>query len=136
MSTSNPAPRRAMINTRVELELITEKGAREPLVIQLADDSAANIDEGWIGLETPLGRAIRGQPEGAQIAYRMGDIRSLRIVRVSDVDAPPPADAVERRQAILDEARRKAERTEQEMFSSSYTGKWGGYSAEDLSDAE
>ena len=36
-------------------------------------------------------------------------------------------DAAERRQAAYDEALRKAERTNAEMFASSYGSKWGGY---------
>lgn len=125
-------PRKAMIHTRVDLEMITTSGEKEQMTVQLAEGRSANLDEGWIDIDAPLGRAIRGQPEGAQISYKMGDIQAVRIVRVSPVEELPSDDAEMRRQAILDAARRKSERATQEIFSSSYGSKWGGYSAEDL----
>ena len=125
-------PRKAMIHTQIELELITVAGAKERMTVQLADSRNANLDEGWIDIDAPLGRAIRGQPEGARIPYAMGDIRSVRIVSVAPVDELPSADAEARRQEILERARRKSERATQEIFSSSYGSKWGGYAAEDL----
>ncbi len=48
------------------------------------------------------------------------------------LDELPTEDAAARRQEILDRARRKSERATQEIFSSSYGSKWGGYAAEDL----
>jgi hypothetical protein len=129
-------PRKAMIHTRIELELVTERGERERMTVQLADSRNANLDEGWIDIEAPLGRAIRGQPEGARIPYVMGDIRSVRIVSIAPVEALPSEDAAERRQEILERARRKSERATQEIFSSSYGSKWGGYAAEDLASDE
>ncbi len=39
-----------------------------------------------------------------------------------------------RRQAILDEAVRKAERTDAEMFAASYNGKWGDYNTDEVDD--
>lgn len=125
---------RVMIHSRVELELITESGEREPLVVQLADGKAANLAEGWMDLDAPLGRAIRGQVVGARVPYKMGDIVAVRIVQVTPV-APPTDDAEARRQQILDAARRKSEQTTQEIFSSSYGSKWGAYHAEELSDS-
>ena len=44
-------------------------------------------------------------------------------------------DAAARRQAKLDEAVRKAEQTNAEMFASSYGSKWGGYEMPDDTDA-
>ena len=129
-------PRKAMIHTRIELELVTERDERERMTVQLADSRNANLDEGWIDIEAPLGRAIRGQPEGARIPYVMGDIRSVRIVSVAPVDELPSSDAEARRQEILERARRKSERATQEIFSSSYGSKWGGYAAEDLASDE
>lgn len=123
---------KAMIHTRIELELITDAGERERMVVQLADSRNANLDEGWIDIDAPLGRAIRGQPEGASIPYTMGDIHTVRIVSVRPVDELPSEDAEARRQEILARARRKSERATQEIFSSSYGSKWGGYAAEDL----
>ncbi len=127
-------PKRVMIHTKVELELFTESGEREPLVVQLAEGRSANLAEGWMDIDAPLGRAIRGQVVGARVPYRMGDIVAVRIVQVSPVDVPTD-DAEARRQQILEEARRKSEQTTQEIFSSTYGSKWGAYHAEELADS-
>jgi hypothetical protein len=57
----------------------------------------------------------------------MGDIQRVRIVSVQPARGRPPDDATERRQAILQKALSAAERTNAEMFASSYSGKWGDY---------
>ena len=36
--------------------------------------------------------------------------------------------------ALLEEARRKAERTNVDMFASSFSGKWGDYSTDEVKD--
>lgn len=115
------------IGTHVELELIDEQGEVEPLAFDLVHEAAADLDQGRLGANTPLAKAIRGKRAGAVVAYQMGDVRSVRIVRVSPAQTPAPQDAAARREAVLDEARRKAERTNAEMFAASFSGKWGDY---------
>ena len=115
------------IGCHVELELIDVHGSVEAMHFDLVRDDAADLDRGFLGEATPLGKAIRGKRAGATVAYQMGDIRQVKIVRVEAATQTPQDDARARRQAILDEARRKAERTSAEMFAASYDGKWGDY---------
>ncbi len=81
-----------------------------------------------------MGKAIRGKYTGDVVKYVQGDIRQLRILSVTPPQSKAPDDATARRQAILDEALRKAERTNTEMFASSYDGKWGDYNTEGMAE--
>ena len=119
------------VNTHVTVELVAAGGSTETLEFDLVRAQAADIDAGLLSDTSPLARAILGKRVGATVPYAMGDITAVRIVRVTPLNAPPPEDAAARRQAALDEAVRKAEQTNAEMFASSYGSKWGGYEMPD-----
>lgn len=119
------------VNTHVTVALIAADGHEEPMEFDLVRAQAADIDGGFLSDTSPLARAILGKQTGATVAYAMGDMTAVRIVRVEPLSAPPPEDAAARRQAKLDEAVRKAEQTSAEMFASSYGSKWGGYDMPD-----
>jgi hypothetical protein len=123
-------------DTHVEIELIDELDNRELMEFDLVADSAADFDNGRISVSAPLGKAIRGKFEGAVVDYVKGDIRKVRIVKVKPLERKVGDDAAARRQAVLDEALRKAERTNVEMFAASYDGKWGDYNTEGMGDGE
>jgi hypothetical protein len=119
------------LGTHVEIELIDSQGNREPMAFDLVAENAADIDQRRLGANTPLAKAIRGKTVGNVIPYRMGDIVSIRIVTVQPSNVDISEDAAERRRAILAEARRKAEKTNADMFASSFSGKWGDYNTVD-----
>ncbi len=77
-------------------------------------------------------RALRGKFAGALVDYRMGDICRVAVVEVGPAQTQAPPDAAACRQAMLDEALRKAERTSADMFASSFSGKWGDYNTDDM----
>src|SRR5688572_15372691 len=114
-------------DSHVVVELIDDQGNSERIEFDLVADNAADFTLGRLGVNTPLGKAIRGKFAGSTVNYTVGDIRQVRIIHVTPLQAPATDDATARRQAILDEARRKAERTNSDMFASSYSGKWGDY---------
>ncbi len=120
----------------VEVELIDEENNRERLEFDLVSEAAADFASGRLGVNSPLGKAIRGKFVGSMVEYAMGDIRKVRIIRVLPVQSKTSEDAAARRQAILDEALHKAERTNADMFASSYSGKWGDYNTGDAGDEE
>jgi hypothetical protein len=119
-------------NMHVEVELIDEYDNRERMEFDLVADSAADFDSGRIGVSTPLGKAIRGKFAGQVVEYSKGDIRKVQILSVTPLKSKVSDDAAARRQAILEEAVRKAERTNTEMFAASYDGKWGDYNTEGM----
>ncbi|RIK55525.1 MAG: hypothetical protein DCC57_05300 [Chloroflexi bacterium] len=118
---------RVGLGCHVEVELIDDQGQAERMAFDLVPAHAADFDRGLLAETTPLAKAIRGKPAGAVVPYVQGDIRRVRIVavRAGEMEAAP--DAAARRQAVLDEARRKAEQTNAEMFAASFSGKWGDY---------
>ncbi len=124
------------IGTHVEVELLDEQGQVDKFEFDLVHEAAADLDQGRIGANTPLAKALRGKRAGAVVAYVMGDVRSVRVVRVTPAATPAPKDAAERRAAVLEEARRKAERTNADMFASSFSGKWGDYNTDEVADVK
>ncbi len=120
-------PLRVQIGAHVELELIDDQGRAEPLAVDIVKAQAADLAQGFLGANTPLARAIRGQAAGGEVEYTMGDIRRVRVVRVTLSQAVAPADAKERRESIIQKALSDAERTNAEIFASSFSGKWGDY---------
>ena len=132
MSAPNMTP--VGIGTHVEVELIDDQGQVEPLAFDLVHEAAADMDQGRIGANAPLAKALRGKRAGAEVPYVMGDVRRVRVVRVTPAAAPAPQDAAARREAVLEEARRKAERTNADMFAASFSGKWGDYNTDEMVD--
>jgi hypothetical protein len=120
------------LGCHVEVELIDEQGNSETLAFDIVEEDAADFERGSLSVDAPLSKAIRGKFVGNVIAYRMGDIRNVHILSVGPAQKPTTDDASERRRAVLEEARRKAERTNSEMFAASYSGKWGDYSTDDV----
>ncbi len=123
-------------NCHVKVELIDEQGTSETMEFDLVADKAADFDHGRIGVSTPLAQAIRGKFAGSEVEYVRGDIRKVRIVEVTPLATIISDDASARRQAILEEAIRKAEQTDTEMFAASYDGKWGDYNTEGMRSIE
>lgn len=131
---SGDAQMQVGLDCHVEVELIDEQGNAERLEFDLVTEQAADFSRGLLGVNTPLGKAIRGKAVGSEVAYRIGDVRRVRILAVGPAHTTEPGDAAERRQAVLEEARRKAERTNAEMFAASYDGKWGDYTTDEMVD--
>jgi hypothetical protein len=123
-------------DSHVKIELIDDQDQSEPMEFDLVADAAADFDHGRISVNAPLGKAIRGKFEGAVVDYAKGDIRKVRIVKVTPLAHKVEDDAAARRQAVLDEAVRKAERTNSEMFAASYDGKWGDYNVGEADNTE
>lgn len=123
-------------DSHVEVELIDDQNNGERMEFDLVADQAADFANGRIGVNTPLGKAIRGKFVGAVVTYVQGDIRKVRILNATPLQNKAFDDAEARRQAILDEAFRKAERTNTEMFASSYDGKWGDYNTEGMKEID
>jgi len=127
-------PRQVGIGTRIEVELIDQEGNREPMTFDLVRENRANIEQGLLGENTPLAKAIRGKFVGNTIPYKMGDICRVQIISVRPSEMKAPADAEERRQQVLKKALNDAERTNADMFASSFSGKWGDYNTDDMAE--
>ena len=120
-------PEQARLGAYVEVELIDERGNREPMRFDIVREEHADLDRDRLGVQTPLAKALIGKRVGALIPYRMGDIRQVRIVSVRPSQATTLENMEEQRQAQLQKALDAVERTNAEVFAASYTGKWGDY---------
>lgn len=128
METTQPTqPEQARLGAYVEVELIDERGNREPLHFDIVREEYADLDRGRLGVQTPLAKAIIGKRVGALVPYRMGDIRQVRIVSIRPSQVTTLENMEEQRQAQLQKALDAVERTNAEVFAASYTGKWGDY---------
>ncbi len=130
MSEERPLP--VELGMHVEVELIAEDGSVEPMAFDVVAEGAAAIEAGLLAVSAPLVQALRGKPAGSLVAYQRGDIRRVRVLRVRPSQQPADAAAAERLRAAVEEARRKAERTNADMFASSFSGKWGDYSTDEM----
>jgi len=113
--------------THVVVELADTSGQSESLEFDIVPDELADLSKGFLGVGTPLAKAIRGQPAGRTIAYRQADIVSVHILSVAPAHAAPEADAAQQQDAALRKAVEEAQRTDAIVFASSFSGKWGDY---------
>lgn len=120
------------VGSHVVVELIDRDGQRERMEFDLVPETSADFSRGLLSVESPLGQALRGRFSGDEVDYRMGDVTTVLIVSAGPAQQTMVEDTTARRQAVLDEARRKAERTNADMFASSFSGKWGDYDTEDM----
>jgi hypothetical protein len=124
---ADDAPLRVQIGMHVELELIYDLGGCERLFVDIVKAPAPTWRRAFLGANTPLAKALRGHAAGSIVPYIMGDIRQVRVVSVAPSRTTAPADAQARREAALQKALDDAERTNAEIFASSFSGKWGDY---------
>ena len=127
------APIKVTQGTYVEVELISESGQQERLAFDLIPDADADLADGLLGLSTPLAQALKGQVAGRTIAYNHGDIRAVRLLKVTysrrDLAA---THAAANRQAALRKAVNRSDLAEAVRFASTVNQKWGDYDPEGI----
>lgn len=124
---ADESPRQIGLGTHVEIDLIDEAGRAERMAFDLVPAKQADLSRGLLSADAPLGKAVRGKFLGVLVPYVMGDIRQIRIVSVGPGQSSQTGDAEARRAAVLKKALDDAERTNAQMFASSFSGKWGDY---------
>ncbi len=115
------------LGTHVELELMNETGARENLALELVPDEQADFANGFLGIGTPLARAILGKGAGEEVAYRLGDVVGVRIVTVTVTTRVQAEDIAAKRQAVIQHAVAESERISDMVFALAVGSKWGDY---------
>jgi hypothetical protein len=118
---------RVDLGTHVEVELIDETGASEPLAFDLVPDEQADFANGFLGAGTPLAQAIWGKCAGDVVAYRQGDIVSVRVVNVTNAERVQVEDVAAKRQAVIQQAVVESERISDMVFALAVGSKWGDY---------
>jgi len=109
------------------VELIDENGASEALVFDLVPDEQADFSNGFLGAGTPLAQAIWGKCAGDVVAYRLGDVVSVRVVKVTVAERTQSEDVAAKRQAVIEQAVAESERISDMVFALAVGSKWGDY---------
>jgi hypothetical protein len=115
------------LGTHVEVELVDESGAREPLAFDLVSDERADFANGFLGSGTPLAQAILGKAAGELVACQLGDVVEVRIVKVSEAVRVQAEDVAAKRQAVIQQAVAESERISDMVFALAVGSKWGDY---------
>ena len=115
------------LGMRVEVELVGESGQEERLALDIVPDDEADFSSGFLGISTPLSRAMLGRRAGSVVPYRAGDIREVRILSVAASARPSSEDVAATREAILQKAVTKSDMADTVRFALSVDTKWGGY---------
>lgn len=114
------------VGCRVLLELVSQHGEVENLSVEIVPDQQADYDSGLLGVSTPLAKTVLDQPLGRTLSYRMGDLKSVRILSIETGHLADETAAARRREAAQ-KAAEEVDRTNAMVFASSFSGKWGDY---------
>ena len=115
------------LGTHVEVELIDVAGVSEPLAFELVPDEQADFANGFLGAGTPLAQAIWGKGASDTVAYRLGDVISVRVVNVTAAERVQEEDVAAKRQAVIQQAGAESERISDMVFALAVGSKWGDY---------
>lgn len=122
--------------SRVTLEMVDEQGGRERLSLDVVPDAAADFTAGFLGVGTPLARAILDRPAGTILSYRMGDIVEVRIIEIAPSERNPATDAAAARDAVTQEAVERSNLEDIVRLALTVDVKWGDYDPEALEPPE
>lgn len=118
--------------THVVVELLSAGDQPQRLEFDLVPDQAADFSHGYLGVGTPLARAILNKPVGVTVPYRQADILQVRILSVAFAESLPVEDLTQQRQQAARKALQQVQRTNAILFASSISGKWGDYDPEGI----
>jgi hypothetical protein len=124
------------LGTHVEAELIDVDGVSERLTFDLVRDEQADFANGFLGAGTPLAQAIWGKGAGEIVAYRLGDVVSVRLVSVTVAARVQEEDVAAKRQSVIQQAVLESERVSDMVFALAVGSKWGDYDPGEAKDAE
>ena len=115
------------LGTHVEVELIDEHGASEPLAFDLVPDEQADFASGFLGAGTPLAQALWGKRADESVPYRRGGVTRVRVVNVMAAARVQAEDVAAKRQAVIQQAVAESERISDMVFALAVGSKWGDY---------
>ncbi len=119
------------IGAHVEVELIDAEDQAECMSFDVVPDAEADFGAGFLGVGTPLARAIWRQRAGTTVPYEVADLVAVRVLRVTPGRRAPGAEAAERREAAA-RAESKANLEEAVRLALTVNVKWGDYDPEGL----
>ena len=130
MNDQSPDPDPAIkveVGSLVEVELESLDGEKERLALTIVEDSQADFKAGFLGLSTPLAKAILGRSAGELLPYQGGDIKSVKVLLVRPSDRVQTENVSARRQAVIRKAIDHSDYVNAMIFAGSVNSKWGDY---------
>jgi len=124
-----PIPR-VTPGAHVEIELVSDDDTAEQMVLDIVPDKQADFAAGFLGIGTPLGRALLGQRAGATVPYVVADMVAVRILSVTRSRRAPAPDIATARDAAIQEAVSKAHLEDAVRLALTVDVKWGDYDPE------
>jgi hypothetical protein len=120
------------VGSQVEVLLTDRNGQTEQFTVIIVPDDAADFNQGLLGQNTPIAKALMGEKSGHIIPYLKDDILSIEVLSVAIPDSMPESDAAKKRKEKYLEAKREVEDTNAMVFASSFSGKWGDYDPDSI----
>jgi hypothetical protein len=124
------APERITLYTHVVLEM-NEAGETQRLEFDLVSAQEADYYAGFLGENTPLGKAILGQAAGSQVAYENdGEMIRVRILQATPSTRRPQPGRERKRQETIRQAVRDSQLKDRLSVATSMGNKWGDLDAD------
>lgn len=127
-----PSRPRVMPGVHVEIALVSDDDTLEQLALDIVPDKQADFATGFLGVGTPLGRALLGQYVGATVPYVMADVVAVKILSMTRSQRAPASDVAAARDAATSEAVSKANLEDAVRLALTVDVKWGDYDPEAL----
>ena len=116
----------------IAIKLLYRSGESEHLEFDLVPDEQADFQAGFLGVSTPLAKAILGEKAGITVPYFTDELMAVEILSIQKSTRTPVADAASRRDAAVQNAKDQIEFTNAVLFAASVDTKWGSYDADGL----
>jgi hypothetical protein len=117
----------ATLHSMVLVELVDLSGTVEQVEFTLVESKHADLKSGLLDETTPLARALIGRQAGEIIPYAVGDLKSVCILSVEQVETDALTDAAEKRRETVCKAEAQSELINQLNFATASGSKWGDY---------
>jgi hypothetical protein len=121
-----------IVGCKVEIDLIGRDGHKERLSVVIVPDESADFEHGYLGVNTPLGKALLGERAGHVIPYLRDDILAIEILQVTKEAQLPSQDIAKRRADEMKKTLKEVQNTNAMLFASSFSGKWGDYDPDSI----
>ena len=115
-----------------EIELISRSGKSERFTFDLVQDDKADIENGFLGISTPLGQTLLGGRSGEVIPYFKQEYQAIKILTTRKSNRIPGLEKTKSRKDSIQETLRQIEFRDAILFASSTDTKWGSYDADGL----
>jgi hypothetical protein len=116
----------------VSIKLLYRSGEGEHLEFDLVPDEQADYQNGFLGISTPIAKAILGEKAGITVPYFTDELMAIEILSIRESTRTPTADTAIQRDTAVQNAKDQIEFTNAVLFAASVNTKWGAYDADGL----